>query len=218
MMKKSLKRIIAFFCPVINRLPFNNRFKLRSNKIIFSDAKLTHCKVDLRGTGNVIKFCGKANVTNTTITVYGNNNLIEIGDNVLIRNGSFAIEDDGNNVIIGKGTRLTGSVHFACIEGTSISLGEDCLFSYEITLRTGDGHSIIDIEGNRTNPSTDIVIGNHVWVGHKATLGKGVYIADDNIVATAAVVTKRFENSNTIIAGIPAKVVKENINWKLERI
>ncbi len=217
-MKKFLKCIISFFQPVINRLPFNNQFKIRGNKIILSGAKLMHCKVDCRGKGNIIKFSGKANVVNTTFIIYGSNNVIEIEEDVLIRNGSFAIEDDGNNVVIGKGSRLTGSVHFACIEGCSIKIGNDCLFSYDITLRTGDGHSITDIEGNRLNPSTDIVIGNHVWIGHKATIGKGVYIADNNIVATAAVVTKRFENSNTVIAGVPAKVTKENINWKYERI
>lgn len=216
--KRILRRILELMFPLINRLPFNNCFRLRGNKIIFSGAKLTHCRVNCYGKGNVIKFCGKANVSNTAINIYGSNNLIEIGDNVLIKSGSFAIEDNNNKVCIGNSSRLTGSVHFACIEGSSIIIGENCLFSYEITLRTGDGHSITDMNGNRINPSEDIVVGNHVWVGHKATIGKGVRIADNNIVATAAVVTKSYENSNTVIAGVPAKVIKERVNWKFERM
>ena len=217
-MKKLLKRIIIFFVPLINRLPFVNKLKIRKNKIVFSKARLSHCKVLCYGSGNLIKFCGKAKVVNTNIIIYGSNNVIEIGENVLIKDGSFAVEDDGNRIIIGIDCRLTGSVHFACIEGCSIRIGQDCLFSYEITMRTGDGHSILDENSNRINASADISIGNHVWVGHRATIGKGVYIPDNCIIGNSAVVTKSIDKSNCAIAGIPAKVIKENINWKFERI
>ena len=135
-----------------------------------------------------------------------------------MRDCSFAIEDDNNCVVIGEGSRLTGSVHFACIEGCRIKVGKDCLFSYEVTLRTGDGHSILDENSNRINLSSDISIGNHVWVGHRATIGKGVDIPDNCIIGNCAVVTKSVEKSNCAVAGIPAKTVKEDINWKFERI
>ena len=42
---------------------------------------------------------------------------------------------------------------------------------------------------------------------------KGVTIGDNAIIAAGSVVTKDVPN-NTIVAGVPAKVIKTNINWK----
>jgi acetyltransferase-like isoleucine patch superfamily enzyme len=47
---------------------------------------------------------------------------------------------------------------------------------------------------------------------------KGSFIKDNSIIATGSVVTKAFEESNVIIAGSPAKIVKENVSWVRERI
>ncbi len=43
---------------------------------------------------------------------------------------------------------------------------------------------------------------------------KGATIFDNSIVAFGSIVTKSFTETNVIIAGIPAKIVKTNINWK----
>ena len=50
-------------------------------------------------------------------------------------------------------------------------------------------------------------IGKGVWVGANATITPGVTIGDDAIVAAGAVVTKDVE-AGTVVAGVPAKVVK----------
>lgn len=49
-------------------------------------------------------------------------------------------------------------------------------------------------------------------------INKGVFIPKNNIIGTGAVVTKKFELTNTIIAGNPAKIIKEKINCCNERI
>ncbi|GHE20563.1 acyltransferase [Halomonas urumqiensis] len=99
----------------------------------------------------------------------------------------------------------------------SLLIGEDCLFSWGIKIRTSDGHSVIDLESGRaTNTPQDIVIGNHVWVGEDAKLLKGASIPDDCIVASFSVVTKPFYEKNNIIAGFPASVVKKNVSWHRE--
>lgn len=84
--------------------------------------------------------------------------------------------------------------------------------------RTGDSHSIVNLLGDRINASKDIVISNHVWIGHKVHINKGVKIKEDSIVATGAIVTSPIEEANVIIGGVPAKIIKRNINWDKNRI
>ena len=92
------------------------------------------------------------------------------------------------------------------------------MFSRDIDFRTGDSHSIITINGERINPSKDIVIGNHVWVGTQTICLKGATISSNSIIAAGSIVTKPFLQENIIIGGNPAKVLKTEINWLRERI
>ena len=53
-----------------------------------------------------------------------------------------------------------------------------------------------------------IHIGKNVWIGANATVLAGVTIGDGAVVAAGAVVTKDVE-PNTIVGGVPAKVIKK---------
>ena len=56
-----------------------------------------------------------------------------------------------------------------------VKIGEDCMFAYDIDIRTGDSHSIIDKNsGKRINYAQDISIGNHVWLASHCRILKGV--------------------------------------------
>lgn len=55
-----------------------------------------------------------------------------------------------------------------------------------------------------------IIIGNNVWIGTNAIILPEVNIADGCIVGAGSVVTKSFMKKNSIIAGNPAKIIKEN--------
>lgn len=62
-------------------------------------------------------------------------------------------------------------------------------------------------------------IGCNVWIGSHATILRGVTIGDNAVVAAGAVVTEDVP-ANTIVGGIPAKIIKhidENGNTILER-
>ena len=59
----------------------------------------------------------------------------------------------------------------------------------------------------------DIVVGNDVWFGYDSLVKGGVKIGDGAIVAARAGVVKDVP-PYAIVAGNPAKVVKENIRWK----
>lgn len=53
-----------------------------------------------------------------------------------------------------------------------------------------------------------IIVGDGVWIGANATILPGITIDEGAIIAAGAVVTKNV-NSNTVVAGVPAKVIKE---------
>ncbi len=215
-MKKLLHRL-SF---IINHFPFNNRRKFSRGgvKVNYNDAILIRCKIICKGKGNKIEFEKGSLFRNCIFRISGDNNIIKIGQKVHAKNVEFWIEDNCNTISIGNNTSFCGKLHLACTEGKSITIGKECLFSSEIVFRTGDSHSIIDLSGIRINHAKDIIIGDHVWIGHRVLVNKGVVISNNSVVGTGSVVTKKFNDENIIIAGCPAKIVKNDINWLGKRI
>ena len=179
---------------------------------------LHHVDIQISGTGNVITLGDRVNLTDCTIRIYGNNNKITIGAHTSCNQTTFWMEDNGNTITIGEHCGLTGKTELAAIEGTKITIGNRCLFSNHITFRTGDSHSIVDLQGKRCNPSESIFIHDHVWIGADVVCLKGVEIAEDSVVGTRSLVTKKFTEPNCVIAGSPAKLVRKDTTWSGERI
>lgn len=94
-------------------------------------------------------------------------------------------------------------------------IGKDCMFSYGINIWTGDGHPIYDLTtGERINEDQDVIIGNHVWMGRNVSVHKGGVIPDGCVIGANSFVTKKFYESNCMIAGTPARTIKKNIRWE----
>lgn len=194
-----------------------NKFK---GKIDIDNAGtlLKNCKFISNGKNNHISFRKGGFFNNCSFLLYGNDNNIVIGKNCRSESTEFYIEDDKGIIEVGNNTSFCGKAHLAVIEGTKIKIGDDCLFSSNIVLRTGDSHSILDLSGKRINPSKNIIIKNHVWIGYNVSINKNVTIEENTIIGTGAIVTKSIMKSNVIVAGVPAKIIKENINWDSKRI
>lgn len=193
----------------------------KSNKLRLTGSFIRHTTIILKGSGNEISFdeTGNNHICDTVIHINGSNNRVILGKNNSLYNCEIIIDDDGGSIVMGNGNKICAKTHIAAIEGTSISFGDDCLFSSDVTFRTGDSHSIISTEtGKRINPSHSIVIGNRVWFGNHTTILKGVTLQDDTIVGTGSIVTQTCEESNVVLAGSPARVVKRNVCWDTNRI
>lgn len=91
------------------------------------------------------------------------------------------------------------------------------MLSSQVLISVTDSHSIINNQGMRINPEKDISIGDHVWIGTRAVILKGVIIGNNCVIAACSVITKNVDE-NTCIGGIPGKLLKANINWTRERI
>lgn len=145
-----------------------------------------------------------------TVTFLGGSNRVKIGRHVSTE--KLDICCGSNSVcIIGDGTEIE-SAKFIVTNG-NIEIGKDCLFSYHVTLRNHDTHHIFDKDTQkRINYPGNIMIGNHVWIGYGATLLGNASIGDNSIVGTMAVTSSSFP-AEVVIAGNPAKIIREHVCW-----
>lgn len=90
----------------------------------------------------------------------------------------------------------------------SITIGDGCAISHDFTIMDSDAHHL-----NDSNNTAPVIIGDHVWIGTRVTILKGVHIGDGAVIAAGSIVTKSVP-SNCLVAGNPAKVIKDNIKWK----
>jgi acetyltransferase-like isoleucine patch superfamily enzyme len=77
-----------------------------------------------------------------------------------------------------------------------------------------DEHPIYDKEKNIINPDKAIFVGNDVWIAARSMLLKGSYIPNGCIVGANSLITKKFTTQKAIIAGNPAKIIKEDVTWR----
>ena len=210
---------VSLACRVHNlRNCFRTKVTGKGNVICAPCALLKKVHIRIQGENNRVLIEDFAVLNGASIYIHGSNNVITIGAWSHLAGTDLFIEDDGGSISIGSRTKFLGKTHLAVIEGTAISIGEDCLFSSDVQLRTGDSHSILDLEGKRINASQDIVLGDHVWVGTQAFCTKGAKVASHSIIGARALVTKAFDEPNCALAGVPAKIVKRDVDWSIRRI
>ena len=127
------------------------------------------------------------------------------------------------DVRIFSGSTLSVDGHFSMKSGyinqfsriycrNRISIGENVIIAPEVIIRDSDQHQIIDLEGEKKPLSAPIIIGDHVWIGTRVVVLKGVTIGSNVVVAAGALVTRDVPD-NCLVAGVPARIIKRNITW-----
>jgi acetyltransferase-like isoleucine patch superfamily enzyme len=174
----------------------------------------------INGDGNTIEINDGCVLNNVTFYIRGNNHRVLIGKCCIFSSGSVIVMEDSDcSLIIGEKSTFD-YVQLAVTEPRSrLTIGRDCMFAYDIDVRTGDSHSIISQTSNeRINYAKDILIGDHVWVAAHSIILKGSSISENSVVATGSVVTQAFEKKGIIIGGNPSIQIKEGITWSRKRI
>jgi len=162
------------------------------------------CEPMIKFTGSKI-LCG-----NQTHLKIGNSNYVMINFviNMLAYNTKLSIGENFET--------QSGSILLPNEPDLEIKIGDNCMFSNNIYIRASDGHTIYD---NKTKQiinkpeQLSIEIGNRVWLGNGVSVLKNSKISDNTIVGKSSIVNKKFEETNIILAGQPAKIVKSNVNW-----
>ena len=111
---------------------------------------------------------------------------------------------------LGSGYMNCGST-IACAK--RITIGDGVAIARGVFIYDSDHHQILDAHGEQTNPPMPVMIGNHVWIGVGAIVLKGVTIGDGAVIAAGAVVTHDVP-PGCMAAGNPARVIREDIDWK----
>lgn len=116
---------------------------------------------------------------------------------------------------LGKEFTITGRSTIICQK--EITFGDNCLLSWDILMMDTDFHHIIDATGNSINPPRPIHIGNHVWIGCRNTILKGVSVADDVVIAADSTITKNVTESHCVVGCVSKEVnvLKRDISWRL---
>jgi len=108
----------------------------------------------------------------------------------------------------GKGYTNSGTTF---IISNELEVGDDCCVSWGCQFLDDDFHEVH--YAGKVQRSSAIRLGNHVLVGSRANILKGVTIADHCVIASGAVVTKSFDTPHCLIAGNPAGVIREQVSW-----
>lgn len=198
----------------------SNRYYIKglNNIIIDNGVLLKKVNFDIVGNYNQIDFHEESFIENVTFFIRGSKCHLSIGNHCVLKGGSYWFEDNNCMIKIGDNTTIENA-HLAATENEkSIEIGIDCMLAYDIEIRTGDSHSIIDLNtNNRINHAQNVKISDHVWVGADVKILKGVSIGKNSIIGTGSIVTKSIPN-NCIAVGIPAKVIRKDVTWKRQRI
>lgn len=186
-------------CQIGEKVQLTGWIKGCRNRIVIDNA-LHECKLELRinGNNNTVVLRSPFAVKSLQIRV---GNHVPANSTILEIDEGFSIEGSGQFFLYNSGNKL--------------AIGKNCMFSNNVTVRCGDSpHLLFDSQtGEYLDISEGVNVGDHVWVGERAYITKKVTIPSECVVAACSVVTRRFASQNCVIAGNPAKVVRENVQW-----
>lgn len=112
--------------------------------------------------------------------------------------------DFGKNITIGKNVFINACCHFQDQGG--IILGDGCLIGHNVVFATLN-HGFAPADRASLYPAP-IVLGKNVWIGSNSTLLQGIRIGDNAVIGAGSVVTKDVP-ANTIVGGVPARILRQ---------
>lgn len=132
------------------------------------------------------------------------------GKNIFIGHGSKISVGKEGILEIGNNFDITAETQIIC--NKHISIKNDVLISWQCLIMDTDFHNIY-INNKKENEDKEIIIHDHVWIGCRSTILKGIEIYKNNIVASNSNVVKTIRQENVILGGNPANIIKRNIEW-----
>lgn len=153
-----------------------------------------------------VRLCGKLNnydLTDDDRINLGKELLGKSGKTVYLNAGFWC--DYGANIEVGENFYCNYGV--CILDVCKVKIGDNCLIAPQVGIYTACHPIDRKTRVSGLELGKPITIGNDCWIGGHAVINPGVALGDNVIVGSGAVVTKSFP-SNVIIAGNPAKIIK----------
>lgn len=184
---------------------------LKDNKVI-GDFEFKNSTINFHGYNNIL-FCERdIKITNSSINFYGNNSIIYLSYSE--HDYRVSLHVFASSVIFfGRDNNIGATLSINVQEHQNVIIGDECIFGPEIDMRTSDGFQVFDGETKRRiNGSGTVFIGDHVWLGHRCYVSRGVKIGSGSVVYNnSTILPNTTIKSNTYYAGNPAELIKDNI-------
>ena len=176
-------------------------------------AFVNFCSIRANGDGCRVYIDDGAYLERVRLFVDGKDSAIYIGRNVRIKNATITVTGNSCATIIGSRTSWESGKILCSRADTHVIIGEDCMLSNAITIRTDLGHGIFDRTTHQSvNQPETVILEPHVWLGNGVRLEPGIRVGTGSVLGTVSVLTSDMD-PHSIYAGIPARKVKENIAW-----
>lgn len=238
--KKKIEHIPEFFILENSKLE-NTVAQITGelNTVNVTNSTLLNSNIVIKGSHNRINLSNVGSFSGITIEIHGDNHQINLNDTlnfldtkIFMRGlnhklvfgkcamfgGVLWYESDNCTIQVGDWTSIERAGVSVVEPGNKVTIGQDCMISHDLTIRTSDSHPIYDMNTkDRVNNSKDVIINDHVWIGAYSHILKGVTVNENSAIGISSVVTKDVP-SNCVVAGNPAKVVKRDVIWTREPI
>lgn len=148
---------------------------------------------------------------------YDRKSLLNIQGTLVLSGRGYHSFASGLSLSIAKGAIVRIGNNFSCSHNTRITIfkslivGNNNMWSYDNIVIDSDAHKIFYENGELISKNAGIVFGEHVWIGCRNLVLKGVKVPNGCILGAGGVVTKILDKDNAIYVG--DKLIRENISW-----
>ena len=171
------------------------------------------CSIETGGEGNFIVLAPNVRLSKVTITLRGSGNLVYVGPDTRLTNVVIKTVGEDNTIAVGGDVTFESGTLLCERRGRSLVLGDDCMVSNGVVVRTSDHHGIFERgTGKRLNASADVVVGAHVWLGNGCRINKGTRVGTGTVIGQMAIASGDLD-AHCIYAGVPARKLREDVVW-----
>lgn len=159
--------------------------------------------------------------------------LASCGAGFLARNHRMVSKDRDSEIHMGSGVILDRDVKLWLSQGARLYIGDNsylangsmvlsqrevrigrgCSISWHVLIMDSSSYAVGYLDEEPHIRVVPVIIGDHVWIGCRAVILKGVSVGDGAVIANNAVVTRDVP-AGVMVAGNPAQAVREGVVWK----
>ncbi|MDE7433432.1 MAG: acyltransferase [Lachnospiraceae bacterium] len=204
-------------CKIFNRLRrikythFNSHIAVKNGcingnnktKLILAEGSVINLNGNLTLNGQCLTYDnGRSSILrmdkNSVLNVKGDFSFCYGADIVLL---------EGATLELGKNGYVNVNCKIRC--RNKITIGDDGVIAHDFTVMDSDCHFL---NGDRN--TSPVVIGDHVWIGTRVTVLSGVTIGEGAVIGAGSVVKDDIP-AHCLAVGVPARVIKENVEWEV---